>query len=184
MRLNPDTLGSPEATDEQQLAAALKQCQADDAREAVKQARQNIRALKEKRPELTGAERDEHNRYRNADPQQVLERLKATCPEAVKYAELCGGWIWISWPEKPSAEVRKASYLAGFSWSHKRGAWYCPCGQFTGHSKSDPRAKYGSVKIASAIPEGEEAPIIITELSPKLKQFAQAAVGVAHGNVL
>lgn len=83
-----------------------------------------------------------------ADTQEVVDLLKKTeLPEGTK-AEVIGVWVWVTFAEKPSAEIRKILREAGFHWNSKRGAWAHPCGVRSFHSKGQhPRFTYGSEEI-------------------------------------
>ena len=70
------------------------------------------------------------------------------CIEKGLKAELCGVWVWVSFDEKPSDEVRAMIKEAGFKWSPRRKKWAHNCGVKTASSKTgNPFEKYGSVKL-------------------------------------
>ncbi len=77
-----------------------------------------------------------------------VKEVTSFCIDNGFNAELCGVWVWVSFEEKPSDEVRAKLKEAGFKWSPRREKWAHNCGVKTASSKSgDPFAKYGSVKI-------------------------------------
>ena len=46
-------------------------------------------------------------------------------------AELVGEWVWVTFAEKPDAEIRKSLKDFGFKWSKRRGKWAHNCGKPT-----------------------------------------------------
>ncbi len=66
-------------------------------------------------------------------------------------AELVGKWIWVSFPEVPDEDTRKALKEFGFRWSARRGKWAHNCGvPAKSAHQSDPWAKYGSKIVHQA----------------------------------
>ena len=63
-------------------------------------------------------------------------------------AELVGVWVWVSFKEKPSDDMRAKIKEAGFKWSPRRKKWAHNCGVKTASSKTgNPFEKYGSVPL-------------------------------------
>jgi len=44
-------------------------------------------------------------------------------------AERVGGWIWVSFPDKPPKALRTQLKDIGFRWSASRGKWAHNCGK-------------------------------------------------------
>lgn len=65
--------------------------------------------------------------------------------QPINLAEVVGKWVWITFPEQPTEQVRGQLSQFGFHWNNVRKCWQHPCGQFaTEGSGADPRQKYGS----------------------------------------
>ena len=93
-------------------------------------------------PYVNFQQRDE-NRALATD--KVLELLRRWMPEQFGLAEVVGKWIWITFAEQPTEQVRGQLSQFGFHWNNSRKCWQHPCGQFaTEGSGADPRQKYGS----------------------------------------
>jgi len=76
---------------------------------------------------------------------EVLDMLRRWVPQAYDLAEVVGKWVWITFPEAPSEQLRGQLSQLGFHWNNVRKCWQHPCGQFTTTGTSqDPREKYGS----------------------------------------
>jgi hypothetical protein len=72
---------------------------------------------------------------------EVIAQLPA---EAKAFAYVVGAWVWIQFPERPSAATRKALGVLGFSWNQDRGVWQHPCGVYRCRNpRIDPREVYG-----------------------------------------
>ena len=71
------------------------------------------------------------------------------CVERGLDAEVVGAWVWVSFPSKPSAEVRAELKASGFRWVHRRGQWAHNCGVRSRKSNkpNHPREFYGSVPV-------------------------------------
>ena len=83
-------------------------------------------------------------------PEVVAKVAEVTdfCVENGLTAELCGVWVWVSFEEKPSDDMRAKLKEAGFKWSPRRKKWAHNCGVKTASSKNgNPFEKYGSVQI-------------------------------------
>jgi hypothetical protein len=83
-------------------------------------------------------------------PEVVAKVAEITdfCIEKGLKAELCGVWVWVSFEEKPSDELRKELKEVGFRWSPRRKKWAHNCGVKTASSKTgNPFEKYGSVPL-------------------------------------
>ena len=75
---------------------------------------------------------------------EVLQKLRSTMPEQYGLAEVIGKWIWITFGEIPSEQIRAKLSQLGFHWNNVRKCWQHPCGQVTQRGTQDPREKYGS----------------------------------------
>ena len=84
-------------------------------------------------------------KIRSANKELSTEQVIAQLPEEAKeFAYVVGAWVWIEFPEKPTAQVRSQLNTLGFSWNSSRGVWQHPCGVFRCRSqKYDPREVYG-----------------------------------------
>lgn len=90
-----------------------------------------------------------HTITRSSDTEEVVKWVaEQTLPEGTE-AEVVGAWVWVEFPHKPAEEIRRAFREAGFNWIRKRSKWAHPCGVFTRGSVTDPRDKYGAVRIAT-----------------------------------
>jgi len=85
------------------------------------------------------------------DPNGRLTNIQdviLACQEKEIPAYVVGRWVWASFSDKPSEEIRDALKTMGFRWIDKRKAWAHNCGY---HSKPargyDPRDKYGMVPV-------------------------------------
>lgn len=89
---------------------------------------------------------------RSANKELSTEEVITQMPEeAKKHAFVVGVWVWVQFPEKPSAETRKALGALGFSWNQNRGAWQHPCGVYRcSNPRIDPRMVYGMREIDEA----------------------------------
>jgi hypothetical protein len=87
----------------------------------------------------------ERDKNRSLPTDQVLDLLHQFMPAQYDLAEVVGKWIWITFPEPPSEQVRGQLSQFGFHWNNTRKCWQHPCGQATTQgSLTDPREKYGS----------------------------------------
>ena len=75
---------------------------------------------------------------------KVLTLLHQQLPAAYRLAEVVGRWVWVTFKEQPTAEIRQTLAQLGFHWNRERQAWQHPCGQFSLSSSGDPREKYSS----------------------------------------
>ena len=92
----------------------------------------------------------EENRALSTD--RVLDLLRRWMPNQYDLAEVVGKWVWITFPEQPSEQVRGQLSQFGFHWNNARKCWQHPCGQFkTEGSTQDPREKYGSFFAADQV---------------------------------
>ena len=167
MRLNINSIGmTPQERDESALAAEL---QAVQARENP--ATRVAAAPKWKdRPDITPERKTMHLENRALPASQVLARLKAELHEGWLIATVCGKWIWLSFPQKPSREVLDKLYDLGFHWNRARKCHQNPCGTPIGHSKSDPRLKYLSAKASEL-----EGAVNITDAPAKAEKLELVA---------
>lgn len=76
---------------------------------------------------------------------EVIEFVRAQ--GLSQYAEIVGRWVWLSFPDKPSADVREQIKAYGFRWIQKRGRWAHNCGHPSTGGIADPRFTYGSVPV-------------------------------------
>lgn len=83
------------------------------------------------------------------DRTSPTELVAAWCIAKDLDAEVVGAWVWVTFDEKPSAELREELKSAGFRWVRKRGQWAHNCGVFSRSNRSDahPRTKYGSIRL-------------------------------------
>lgn len=80
--------------------------------------------------------------YKTTDTAAVAAFVRSLpLPKGTK-AEIVGKWVWITFPAKPEKDIRQALCNAGFRWIDRRGAWAHACGNYSRHSKADPRDKY------------------------------------------
>ena len=110
--------------------------------------------------EAEAARKRQRRANRWLDTSVVLERLREDAPEAYALAEIVGRWVWVSFADKPGADVRNALKNLGFSWNKRRECWQHPCGHPTKSSPGDPRFKYGSVP-ASALDDETKARVTV-----------------------
>ena len=75
---------------------------------------------------------------------KVLSALHQQAPAAYRLAEVVGRWVWVTFKEQPTAEIRQQLAQLGFHWNRDRQAWQHPCGKFTLRSPHDPHEKYSS----------------------------------------
>ena len=75
---------------------------------------------------------------------KVLNLLHTQLPAVYRLAEVVGKWVWVTFKEQPTAEVRQQLAQFGFHWNRERQAWQHPCGKFSLGSQADPREKYSS----------------------------------------
>ena len=75
---------------------------------------------------------------------KVLNLLLTSLPDVYRAAEVVGRWVWVSFSEQPTAEIRQQLAQLGFHWNRERQAWQHPCGQFSLSSPHDPHEKYAS----------------------------------------
>jgi hypothetical protein len=75
---------------------------------------------------------------------KVLTLLNQQLPAAYRLAEVVGRWVWVTFKEQPTAEIRQTLAQLGFHWNRERQAWQHPCGQFSLSSSGDPREKYST----------------------------------------
>jgi len=79
---------------------------------------------------------------RKLDTAAVLRLLLVALPAVYSTAQVVGAWVWVSFPERPTADTRQKLSQLGFHWNSTRQAWQHPCGKFSLGSKSDPRDTY------------------------------------------
>jgi hypothetical protein len=106
------------------------------------------------RPHVNFAERD-HNRQLPVE--KVLAILKRWMPRQYELAEVVGKWIWITFPEPPTATVRAELSQLGFHWNNTRKCWQHPCGQTLPRGQQEPREKYGSFMASAARTPADQA---------------------------
>ena len=75
---------------------------------------------------------------------KVLNLLHTQLPAAYRLAEVVGKWVWVTFKEQPTAEVRQQLAQFGFHWNRERQAWQHPCGSFSLGSQADPHEKYSA----------------------------------------
>jgi hypothetical protein len=78
-----------------------------------------------------------HERLESA-AYKVTDNFCYSCYKVVEFcrslgldAELVGEWVWVTFAEKPDAEIRKSLKDFGFKWSKRRGKWAHNCGKPT-----------------------------------------------------
>ena len=83
----------------------------------------------------------------------MLNRMSGTL-EVVEFcqrhslpADVVGRWVWVKFPDKPSAETRGLLKANGFRWVKRRAEWAHCCGVPSRHGSGAPRFKYGSVPV-------------------------------------
>jgi hypothetical protein len=90
---------------------------------------------------------------RQLGTQDLLALLRTEAPRFYELAEVVGKWVWIQFTEKQPSDITARLAEFGFHWNNKRQVWQHPCGPVTvDASPDDPRAKYGSVHPADAVP--------------------------------
>jgi hypothetical protein len=90
---------------------------------------------------------------RQLGTQDLLALLRTEAPRFYELAEVVGKWVWIQFSEKQPSDITARLAEFGFHWNNKRQVWQHPCGPVTvDASPDDPRAKYGSVHPADAVP--------------------------------
>ena len=90
---------------------------------------------------------------RQLGTQDLLALLRSEAPRFYELAEVVGKWVWIQFTEKQPSDITARLAEFGFHWNNKRQVWQHPCGPVTvDASPDDPRAKYGSVHPADAVP--------------------------------
>lgn len=75
---------------------------------------------------------------------KVLNLLNQQLPAAYRLTEVVGRWVWVTFKEQPTPEIRQSLAQLGFHWNRERQAWQPPCGQFSLSSSGDPREKYST----------------------------------------
>jgi hypothetical protein len=70
----------------------------------------------------------ERDANRMLSQNRVLASMKRWLPKQRKIASVVGNWIWISFREIPSPEIRRDLSQLGFHWNNKRQLWQHPCG--------------------------------------------------------
>ena len=92
------------------------------------------------------------NENRNTPIEDVLIKVRTTLARPIKdergTVELVGCWLWIDFPEKPSAELRTSLKDAGFWWNDKRGSWCHSGGNHSWHSKGSPKDNYSVAEVS------------------------------------
>ena len=83
---------------------------------------------------------------------EVIEFVKAH--GLSPFAEVVGRWVWLTFPDKLSADVHAQIKDYGFRWVQKRGRWAHNCGHFSMGSAADPRHTYGAVPVAAIETDG------------------------------
>jgi hypothetical protein len=73
---------------------------------------------------------------------KVLNLLLTGLPDVYRAAEVVGKWVWVTFKEQPTAEIRQKLAQFGFHWNRERQAWQHPCGQFRLASQNDPHERY------------------------------------------
>jgi len=66
---------------------------------------------------------------------------------------ITGAWVWATFADKPSREVRAVLKAEGFRWSKGKGKWYFagrPCASRTSHSWGYIVQKYGEEELVPA----------------------------------
>lgn len=63
-------------------------------------------------------------------------------------ADIVGRWVWVTFVEKPSADIRQSLKDYGFHWSSRRKKWAHNCGHPTRPGKINPYIKYGYRRIS------------------------------------
>lgn len=86
-------------------------------------------------------------------------------------AELVGRWVWVSFPETPSKEIRKALKAFGFRWSGKRQKWAHNCGHPSLVGQADPRTKYPCRAVSKHVePEQPSRSVSYSEMAAHQKR--------------
>jgi len=75
---------------------------------------------------------------------KVLNLLLTSLPDVYRAAEVVGKWVWVTFKEQPTAEIRQKLAQFGFHWNRERQAWQHPCGAFRLSSAGDPHERYPS----------------------------------------
>lgn len=89
--------------------------------------------------------------------ESTTAEVAAWCRDKGLAAEVVGKWVWITFDEKPSAELRAELKAAGFRWVPSRGRWAHACGvRSRRNGKVDPRIKYGAVPVTDYQGDAEE----------------------------
>jgi hypothetical protein len=155
MRINL-TSGAVSSPDEAVLAAELaKAKRSAEARAWSGPSRGSQQQQRGNRPERTEEEKADHRENRQLETTEVLARLKLELPEVWKIAEVVGAWVWITFPMKPTEEVRKAIYRLGFEYHFKRKAWFHKGNSF---NQTIPRQQHGSVSAQEFEQEPQPGP--------------------------
>jgi len=82
------------------------------------------------------------------DTHSIIEVLSFVKSKGLsQFAEVVGRWVWLTFPDKPSADVREQIKGYGFRWIQKRGRWAHNCGHYSRGSVRDPRYTYGAVPV-------------------------------------
>lgn len=95
--------------------------------------------------EISEQEREAREQNRRLSAIAVLACLKAEQPQVWEAAEVVGAWVWVSFKDKPSQEVRDYLLHLGFHWNRERLCWQHCGGKPSTHSNGDPRSNYGSM---------------------------------------
>jgi len=89
---------------------------------------------------------------------RTLQDVILACQEKKIDAYVVGRWVWASFSDKPSDEIRSFLKQTGFQWIKNRNAWAHNCGYYSKQAKGyDPRDKYGTIPVGSFTREELEA---------------------------
>jgi len=111
---------------------------------AVAPAQTETAASTERKDNRLPIDSEARKQNRSLPTPKVLSMLHKQLPAAYRLAEVVGKWVWVTFKEQPSAEIRQQLAQLGFHWNRERQSWQHPCGQFSLGSAQDPREKYSS----------------------------------------
>jgi len=81
---------------------------------------------------------------------RTIQDVIRACQEKDIPAYVVGRWVWASFSDKPSDDIRSFLKATGFSWIKNRNAWAHNCGYYSKQARGyDPRDKYGTIPVKS-----------------------------------
>ena len=79
---------------------------------------------------------------------QVIEAVKSYNPEFIRNCYAVGLWVWAEFQQRLSQQELSFLKELGFRWNPARKVWQNACGIKRRSSATDPRSKYGIVRLS------------------------------------